>query len=214
MGLSQMLKLGIDIDGVLAENDTIWAKHFNSQVGKCHSELVDEKPFITHWGYWDDICENCINTVISTPSIVTSYTPYSDAFTVLNRWFNRGAELYIITSRPQSVAEATKEWLNEFHFLPIVKEVFLEHDKYKICEEYKIDYMLDDAPRNIYQIAQYSSTTPVIFLTEYNKYINNVVDTETGQTLHIPGAFFDEVKSWEEFDEYLEIATKNKVVSD
>lgn len=201
-------KVGIDLDGTILRNDAIWAEYFNGKVGSCHSQTVESDPEVTHWGFWDDICKDCIWSVISSPAIVGSYIPYPDSFDVLNRWFNRGTQFYVITSRPKEVEQTTKDWLAQFNFLPLLSGVYFAHDKWELCNELGLDYFLDDAPRNITEIGAFSKTIPVMFLTRYNEYINNTLDTETGKSIHIKSLVVDEVHSWIDFNNYLENKVK------
>lgn len=119
--------------------------------------------------FWD---KYFLDYVINEP-------PRKFASEVTNNLHEQGHELYIITARyftendkkkiGKSIKEVITNWLNQnnIYFDEII---FSPEDKLEICNENKIELMVEDAPHNVNNLSNY---IPVIcFNAGYNKNCN------------------------------------------
>ena len=93
-----------------------------------------------------------------TPEVLLTYQETPGATETINKWLDEGHNVYIITGRPYSAYEASRQWLDE-HGLERVKLYCLDkygHDSFiknsefslKLEDYYKMhfDYAVEDSP--------------------------------------------------------------------
>lgn len=177
--MNKNLRIGIDIDGVLTDLEK-WqldygSKFFYEHYGKT---IVDAKAYETI---------NIFNNDKETDNkywrecfmeYATNATPRSFANEVINRLRDEGYEVYIITARGSALSHsslvlnrdenevATTNWLAK-NGITYNKLILAPEDKLQICQENKIDLMIEDKVANINNI---STKIPVIcYNTGYNQ---------------------------------------------
>ena len=69
------------------------------------------------------------------------------------QWIYNNDDLYIVTARHINCTNVTKKWLAENHIQ--YKELYMETGhKHQICEELKLDLLIDDSPMNAISVAE------------------------------------------------------------
>ena len=160
------MRIGIDLDGCLTDEHGFiidyGTKYFsNNNIKYClHNDVYDSKEIfeVTEEQYnqfWKD------NLFDYSKNI--SIRPF--AANVINKLKDNN-EIYIITARylttyenenKEKMQNIVKEWLKLNNVL--YDEVIFSEDKVNVCENLKIDIMIEDKPENILLI---SSKIPVI----------------------------------------------------
>ncbi|MBQ7148397.1 MAG: 2-dehydropantoate 2-reductase [Pseudobutyrivibrio sp.] len=93
-----------------------------------------------------------------TPEVLLTYQETPGATETINKWLDEGHNVYIITGRPYSAYEASRQWLDE-HGLERVKlycldkygrDSFIKNSEFslKLEDYYKMhfDYAVEDSP--------------------------------------------------------------------
>ena len=170
--LSQM-RIGVDLDGVVANFTKGWTKYYEEEFGKKILEddiqswglsepLTHFKEDLDFWKWAKDI---------NGSSIFRNLEVYENSVETLNELSKSGHDIVIISSKPWWSIHDTLMWLGE-NKIP-TKEIHFIEDKWTIdCEVY-----IDDAP---YQLENYIENTVdkkiIRFVRSYNKPLDGVFD--------------------------------------
>ena len=170
--LSQM-RIGVDLDGVVANFTKGWTKYYEEEFGKKILEddiqswglsepLTHFKEDLDFWKWAKDI---------NGSSVFRNLEVYENSVETLNELSKSGHDIVIISSKPWWSIHDTLMWLGE-NKIP-TKEIHFIEDKWTIdCEVY-----LDDAP---YQLENYKENTVdkkiIRFVRSYNKPLDGVFD--------------------------------------
>ena len=170
--LSQM-RIGVDLDGVVANFTKGWTKYYEEEFGKKILEddiqswglsepLTHFKEDLDFWKWAKDI---------NGSSIFRNLEVYENSVETLNELSKSGHDIVIISSKPWWSIHDTLMWLGE-NKIP-TKEIHFIEDKWTIdCEVY-----IDDAP---YQLENYKENTVdkkiIRFVRSYNKPLDGVYD--------------------------------------
>jgi len=136
------MRIGVDIDGVLANSLPLWVSELNGFFDM-NKRVEDIHLF--------DIC----HTYQVTPReldmflkqkgryLMTEPPPVSGASYFLSR-IKQYHEIYIVTARDEKFGQETREWLNK-HYLPF-DELFLlgSHEKKEPCLKNNIKVLVED----------------------------------------------------------------------
>jgi 5'(3')-deoxyribonucleotidase len=139
------LRLGIDLDGVVADFNAGWIEHYNAQFGTDllpeHVDIWDAPTMLTHFTDMGEFW-SWASTAGAGASIFRVLQPYHGAIEALER-LSREHHIVIVTTKPAFAIHDTYEWLAE-HRVP-TREVHIVDDKAAVdCDVY-----LDDADHNI-----------------------------------------------------------------
>lgn len=158
------MKIGIDIDGVLTNDDDYildtatkfcFLNNINNYLEPYEYEL--RKKF--HWD--QEIRDNYRNQYYE--NYVINEMPRKYASEVIQKLKNDGNEIYIITSRRLSTNDnedglkmrnMIKEWLKKHHI--VYDQIFFSKDKTKEIQELEIDVMIEDSPETIPCFVKYT----------------------------------------------------------
>lgn len=173
------MRLGIDLDGVVADFNEGWIRLYNRDFdADIPIDAVKEWngiPKATHFGSMRDFWRWAAD--IDGHSLFRHLNPYPgavEALWTLATWH----EVVILTTKPHFAIHDTYAWISE-HQLP-TREVHILDHKYSVA----CDVYLDDAPHNVYHIARNRpEAVTVRFARPWNS----------------PVAGTESVESWDEF---------------
>ncbi|NLI11244.1 5' nucleotidase, NT5C type [Pelotomaculum propionicicum] len=160
------MKIGVDIDGVLANSLPLWVAELNNyfnvnkQLNEMHLYNVlktyeisqsELKLFLKHRGQY----------------LMKSAEPVAGASHYLSR-IKQQHEIYIITARDKRYQEETQEWLKK-HNLPYDELILLgSHDKKEPCLERNLRVLVEDTLEIGVQVS--AAGIPVLLLdAPYNQ---------------------------------------------
>ncbi|MEX0835144.1 MAG: hypothetical protein WD010_03565 [Nitriliruptor sp.] len=175
------LRLGIDLDGVVADFNRGWTAAYNDAFsGQLEADMVvswDSPLELTHFGDMDAFWAWARDH--GGHSVFRHLEPYPEAAESLREFNRAGHDVVILTAKPDWAVHDTLEWLAD-HKIPTRDIHFLE-DKHTIA----CDVYLDDAPHQVETIADHRATTATVcrFVRAWNDPVEGAVD----------------VHSWEDF---------------
>jgi 5'(3')-deoxyribonucleotidase len=178
------VRLGIDLDGVVADFNRGWIVQYNHQYG---TELPldavqswDSIPYLTHFEdmsvFWEWAQGH------DGHSLFRHLETYPGALVALNSLDAEGHDIVILTTKPEWAVSDTFIWLGENRVK--TREVHILEDKWRIdCDIY-----LDDAPHILRGlVAKRPDRTVCRFVRPWNSPIEGVIDvadwSDFGQTV-------------------------------
>lgn len=155
---SKHLRIGVDIDEVLCRTNDYFLKEFNKNHNTDFKrEQIKRYNFDCFEEYSGKYVFNKL--VEHLKENLSEYEIVKDAKEVLSE-LKKENHLFIITSRQDFFKEKTLSWLN-LHFEENFFENILFLDDFKffsckseICNEYKIDVLIEDAPNHAINTSQ------------------------------------------------------------
>ena len=198
------MKIGIDIDGVLTNTSEFMincGKKYAQKIGK--GKLIDKDAYdvIDMFGWDEEITiqfweENIFEYAKNNPAI-----PFASE--TIQKLQEEGNEIIIITARLFSnkldqkgtkMRRTVKQWLKE-NQIPYDKILFSKEDKELYCESYKVEIMIEDSPKNIYELSK--KRFVICMGMPYNK--------------QVQGDKIIRCKDWKEiYDQIQQLKLKNK----
>lgn len=153
---SVSLRLGIDLDGVVADFNRGWISAYNAAFGAAlHSEQVVawQSPLeLTHFpdmgSFW-----RWARRADDGSSIFRNLEPFPGAIESLHDLAARGHRLVIITAKPEWAVVDTLRWLAD-HAAP-TREIHVTEDKHEV----ECDVYLDDSPEQVERLTRARATT-------------------------------------------------------
>ncbi len=167
------MRLGIDLDGVVADFDGEWIRRYNAEFGTALTldaiSHWDVYPEITRFadmdGFWDWLRGS------DGPRIFRSLEPYDSAIAALRRLRANGHDIVVLTSRPDWAVSDTFAWIAE-HSVP-TREIHVLHAKWRVA----CDVYLDDAPHTLRQLRHQRTGALVCrFVRPWNEPLSEVGD--------------------------------------
>jgi 5'(3')-deoxyribonucleotidase len=171
------MRLGIDLDGVVADFNAGWMQVHAEEFG---TELVPD--MVDSW--------NCLHRLggfadmgafwaWASPnerrrSIFRHLQPYPDAVASLTRLAKQGHRVVIVTTKPTWARTDTFRWLAD-HDVP-TSEVHLSDRKYEVdCDVY-----LDDAPHVLDELVEHRPTATICrFVRPWNEPVRGTQDVSS-----------------------------------
>jgi 5'(3')-deoxyribonucleotidase len=141
------VRIGIDVDGVVADNHTAWLTRFN----KLYSTKWTPDD-LTQWEMWLDLgCKPEQLFELWTPDIYNDILPYPGALEAVKALAEQGHEIFYITScAGEPEYEAKVEWLfrhkfrfDGVHTVPVGK-AFWYATKEAVAHDRGVDTLIDD----------------------------------------------------------------------
>ena len=175
------LRLGIDLDGVVADFNRGWMRRYNEEHGTDLTvddvQTWDGLHTLTHFPEMDDFWEWCKDHG-GGKSLFRHLEPFDGAIETIRQLNREGHSIVIITAKPDWAIHDTFEWLAD-HRIP-TREVHIADRKYEVA----CDVYLDDSP---YVLPEYLEHRPdavtVRFVRPWNRPLDGVRD----------------VRDWDEF---------------
>lgn len=168
----QRLKIGLDVDGVLADFVGAGRKFFKAKYGKPDDSLVQTE--------WDFDClgiskaetDELWNHIHTTWNWWTTLDTIDGAYSL--GWLCNNHTVYFITNRPTkctglSIEEQTQDWLMDSHYLEC-PTVIVCKNKGALASALDLDLFLDDNVPNVMDVSLTSPrTTTFIKDAPYNQ---------------------------------------------
>lgn len=185
------MRLGIDLDGVVANFNKGWIDFYNRQFGTSldvsQVDAWDVIPQLTHFQHMGEFWEWAEN--LNGSSLFRHLDTFPDAVPALEKLAADGHEIIIVTTKPEFAIDDTHAWIEEKN-IP-TSEVHIVSRKDRV----EADVFLDDAPHQLYQLRRHRPDAVVVrFARPWNH--------------EIPGV--ETVESWAEFLELVDHLTEQE----
>lgn len=178
------MRLGIDLDGVVADFNGGWIHAYNRSFGGSVAvDAVtewDQIPSLTHFKHMGEFWNWARN--LNGSSLFRQLEPYPDAVPALIR-LAADHDVIVVTTKPRWAEIDTYEWLVE-HGIP-ASEVHVTREKWLV----DCDVFLDDAPHVLRKLVR---ERPASLVCRYVRPWNN------------PVAGVTDVTGWHEFERLVE----------
>lgn len=167
------MRLGIDLDGVVADFNAGWITRYNEEFGaSIPLDAVrswDGIHPLTHFTHEQDFWSWAAGN--GEGSLFRFLDPYPEAVETLEVLAGMGHDIVILTQKPDWAVADTFAWLAE-HRVP-TREVHILWDKHRVpCDVY-----LDDAPQQLRRLAAARPEATVCrFVRPWNEPVPGVVD--------------------------------------
>lgn len=186
------LRLGIDLDGVVADFNRGWTRAYNDRFdAQLAPEMVttwDSPLELTHfpdmtafWGWARDHGGH---------SVFRHLEPYPTALESLRALETLGHDIVIITAKPDWAIHDTLQWLAE-HRIP-TREIHITEAKHTVdCDIY-----LDDSPDQVARIAAVRSATATVcrFVRAWNDPVDGAVDVHDWDEFRLTVAHLERIR--------------------
>ena len=169
------MRIGIDIDEVIADTLSVVLKNHNAEFGTAFSR----NDFYSYrfWETWGGTREEAIKEIYSFWSNHIQNVPLMrGALENIYELKRAGHTLYVVTGRQDEFIEETKTWIQK-HFPGIFEDIFFTNayglnkqsrSKAKICKELGIDVLIEDDLDHINDCIQ-QGVRVVLFDSPWNK---------------------------------------------
>ena len=164
-------RLGIDMDGVLADFNHGWTWRYNRDFpDAARSKLTaadvvewDAPVGLTHFGAMDEFWA-WAETCAEGRSLFHGLDPYHGALEALDALRSDGHEIVIVTTKPSFAIDDTYDWLSH-HEVP-TREIHIVDDKTTV----ECDVYLDDADHNVEALVRHRPAATVCrFVRAWNR---------------------------------------------
>ena len=127
----QKLKIGVDLDGVIADVYQVMVRMVKSEYGLDIEKLVKKRGFGYWWMNWPEVkaidgCSEFIIQKFNEPEVYQEACLIKGSLKVLQKWQRQGHQIWLITARPPNLKATTLNWLKANGFGWLVRG-FLIH---------------------------------------------------------------------------------------
>lgn len=168
------MKLGFDIDGIVADMPREMVKHINEKYNLNHTIEIFTGHSVHHNVYVDDpelnaeIAESIRENVIYNDDTISRIRVYRDAKEAIQKLHKAGHSIHFITYRPRSQERATVDWIRKkkipFDTVHVVGKTGL-HDKKSysgrgkgpVARALNLDFFIDDHHDNLEEMYRYKN---------------------------------------------------------
>lgn len=117
--MAKKLKIGIDIDNVIADSYPAFLSKFNEVFATQikYEEIFDFYYLEKHAGISHVETKKFIDRLLVDEEIQLNIPPFKDVQKILSNWIKAGHKIHYITSRPHTTRDLTYKWLAKHGFL-------------------------------------------------------------------------------------------------
>ncbi|MCJ7739711.1 hypothetical protein MUP32_00125 [Candidatus Microgenomates bacterium] len=137
------MKIGIDIDNVLADSYNAFLERFNREFGtEIIYEEVDDFFYLEKYNTVDYHRRvTYVDSLATDHRFLSSISPYQEAIAAIGKWQEIGWMIHYITARPAVTKKTTQNWLKKHGFWGKLTtlDLFPEGKTYARDVEYKKD---------------------------------------------------------------------------
>lgn len=149
------LKIGIDIDNVIADSYPRYINAFNEKFGTAvkYEEVYDFYYLENYVGVDKAATSHFIETVLHSEKFQLAIPPYEEPKTIIQKWAESGHLIHYITARPIAIKDITLHWLKnhgfwvkgaKLHLLDVDQEPSHANFKKEIVDKWKVDIFVED----------------------------------------------------------------------
>lgn len=167
------MRLGIDLDGVVANFTKGWMDYYNREFGtdlvvsdsQRWNDLVDLTHFANVGEFWR------WSSDLDGRSVFWHLEPFPGAVEALRSLVDAGHQIVIITTKPEFAVGDTHEWIEE-HRIPAA-EIHILEDKWLV----DADVYLDDSPHVLPGLVEHRPRSTVCrYIRPWNAPVAGTVD--------------------------------------
>lgn len=170
------MRLGIDLDGVVANFTKGWMAFYNDQFGtnlvEADSKNWGDLVNLTHFCHIDEFWE--WSSDLDGRSVFWHLEPFPGAVEALRNLADEGHQIIVLTTKPEFAVEDTYEWI-ERHRIPAA-EIHIIEDKWLVeCHVY-----LDDGPHVLPGLVEHRPQSTVCrYVRPWNRAVPGATDVES-----------------------------------
>ena len=170
------MRLGIDLDGVVADFNGGWIRLYNEEFGtNIALDAVDSwgaPPHLTHFKHMGEFWRWCSD--IKGHSLFWHLDTLPDALPTLHSLDEAGHDIVILTTKPPWAVSDTFEWIGR-HNIPTTEVHILDQKWTVSCDIY-----LDDAPHQMVDLPAHRPDRVVCrFVQPWNRESDDTVSIES-----------------------------------
>jgi len=167
------VRLGIDLDGVVANFTQGWMDFYNGQHGTAltfaDSQNWQDLLTLTHFNTMTEFWRWAAR--LAGHTVFWHLRPFPDAVESLRALADEGHSVVILTSRPAMGRDDTHDWVKR-HRIPAAEVHFLEHKWMVPCQVY-----LDDAPHLLPDLVRLRDDASVCrYVRPWNRPVDGAID--------------------------------------
>lgn len=170
------MRLGIDLDGVIADFTKGWMHFYNQEFGTDlaveHSRQWNDLVNLTHFADIDEFWD--WSSDLDGRSVFWHLEPFPGAVEAIRSLHDAGHEIVIVTTKPSFAVADTHEWI-ERHEIPAA-EIHILEDKWQVpCDVY-----LDDGPHILPGLVEHRPDATVCrYVRPWNQPVPGVIDVRS-----------------------------------
>ncbi|MCL6477643.1 MAG: hypothetical protein K6T65_04430 [Peptococcaceae bacterium] len=160
-----MMRIGVDIDGVIADSQTVIIRKLNQHFGKSYTlaDFVDFKPR-KMFGVNRKQLDHFI--MARELEIIEETLPIPGAVETLREL--EGCKIYLVSARSPAYYSQTADWLRKFNVPYHEVHLLGQHDKRRSCLDLCVDIFIEDSRKNAIQVS--ACGIPVLLMdATYNR---------------------------------------------
>lgn len=163
------MRIGIDVDGTLADNLQAFVDVFNEKTGKqlTKTEVFDFDLSLVYGIPADEVDQVFHDNAERVFGEVPAMEGAREALELMK---NAGVELYLVTARPPNLRELTADWLKR-HKIPYDRLIFDPH-KGEACRRHGLKVFVDDHFDNAVGVARVGSKS-VLVDAPHNRHLDH-----------------------------------------
>lgn len=161
-----MKRIGIDIDGVIADSQLVIIDKLNHHFGKNYTrdDFINFKPR-KMFGFTRKTLEKFIMT--RELEIILETGPFPGAVETLKE-LSQNCKIHLISARSPLYVQQTAAWLEKYHVPYDQLRLLGQHDKRSTCLDLGVDIFIEDNKKNAIQVS--SCGIPVFLMdATYNQ---------------------------------------------